>query len=208
VTRRRQSPHGEAEVRGRSVSPAQKRGREDEWKEAKSKKNVRKTALGTSKVDLSSIGAAQGLAGPVQFYIGNTTAKADEDTIKTVLDACAKSLEFRDKFEVVDIELLTKEDNPRTKCWRVAVPYHCKILMENPEMFPPGWRTRRFFSARTSVSDKRRRVHEQSVVDTVLAQQKQSKEILQRQENERQELATGSQHIQCSAGSSLSVSQW
>ena len=86
------TPQGEVEVRGMSVSPSQKRGRE-EWHQVgdknKSKKNVRKTEVGTSSVDFSGIEGAQ--AGPVQFYIGNTNARSSIETIKTVLARSAES---------------------------------------------------------------------------------------------------------------------
>ena len=153
---------GHVKVRGRS--PSQKRG--NEWMTAgnpkikKVKKTVRKTEVGTSSVDLSDLGiAAQ--AGPIQFYIGNTFGTCDEETITNVLIKCAQNIDKDVKFDVLGVELLTKEDNPRSKCWKVVVPHHCREIMERPDMFPPGWRHRRFYGGGGgggSRSDKRQKV--------------------------------------------------
>ena len=58
-------------------------------------------------------------------------------------------------FDVSDVELLTKE-KPRTKCWKVEVPYKHRELMEKDEMYPLGWRHRKFFGGRRRVEKKAR----------------------------------------------------
>ena len=51
-------------------------------------------------------------------------------------------------FTVIKAELLTKDVNPRTKCLKVSVPYKYRVLMENNELYPAGWRYRKFFASR------------------------------------------------------------
>ena len=58
--------------------------KEDEMKktcQTQGRRRARNAGLGTSKVDLGGVKLA-GLAGPVEYYIGNTTKKADNETIK------------------------------------------------------------------------------------------------------------------------------
>ena len=107
----------------------------------------RKFANGTSQVKLDDIAPA-GLAGPVDYYICNTDKRADGDIIKRVLKKCAAPIEGGNDLEVLEVELLNTEENQRTKCWRVSVPFKFKVLMENDELYPPGWKHRRFFGAR------------------------------------------------------------
>ena len=49
---------------------------------------------------------------------------------------------------MIKAELLTKDVNPRTKCLKVSVPYKYRVLMENNELYPAGWRYRKFFASR------------------------------------------------------------
>ena len=88
---------------------------------------------------------------------------------------CSDNLNFDGNFEVVDIELLTLDENPRSKCWRVAVPYKCKDLM-----LPCGWWTRRFFGGRGKISDKRQQVS-QDVEQMVINQERKDQELKQKQ---------------------------
>ena len=184
----RLTPHGQVEVRGRS--PSQKRDRENRWETVenqnvrKVKKTIRKTEVGTSSVDLSQIGAAA-QAGPIQYYIGNTTGRAEKEDINEVLMKCAENLDPHKTFEVLDIELLTKVENPRSKCWKVVVPYHCREIMEKPEMFPPGWRHRRFYSGSGGNirSDKRQKVKSAEEMEQEVQEFQQR--VQQEQENER-----------------------
>ena len=70
----------------------------------------------------------------MNFYIGNTSGRADDESIKKILHRCTEALEDDDKFEVIEIECLTKDESPHTKCWWVAVPYNCKE-MAGPRIF-------------------------------------------------------------------------
>ena len=66
-----------------------------------------------------------------------------------------------------------------SKCWKEAVPYNCRELIEKPKMFPPGWRHRRFFGYRADAGDKRPRVSVPSVEQWVLEKQEKQRELLQ-----------------------------
>ena len=66
----------------------------------------------------------------VQYYIGNTTGKADESVIRKVLEKCSVPLlEGADGPLVIEkVQLLTCEQDPRTKCWRIEVPFKFKAV--------------------------------------------------------------------------------
>ena len=87
-------------------------------------------------------------AGPVEFYISNTSNLSDRDGIKKVLETTAAKLENAAGFTVTKVEILTKDPNPRSKCWKVTVPYKFRELMETGELYPAGWRYRKFFASR------------------------------------------------------------
>ena len=57
---------------------------------------------------------------------------------------------------MVDIECLTREEEPRTKCWKVVVPYKYREVMENDELFPEGWRHRKFYGSRNTSDQKKK----------------------------------------------------
>jgi hypothetical protein len=103
--------------------------------------------VGKSNVDLAAMGLAAE-AGPVEIYISNTANTSDEESIKKVLETTASKIEDTEGFTVIKAELLTKDINPRTKCWKVSVPYKFRELMENDELYPAGWRYRKFFASR------------------------------------------------------------
>ena len=140
----------------RDISPSQKRPRMEE-EEARPReeespwvtvaRKPRKTAVGKSNVDLAAMGLAAE-AGPVEIYISNTANTSDEESIKKVLETTASKIEDTEGFTVIKAELLTKDINPRTKCWKVSVPYKFRELMENDELYPAGWRYRKFFASR------------------------------------------------------------
>ena len=139
----------------RDLSPSQKRARTEE-QEARPReespwikvvKKPRKTAVGKSSIDLEAIGV-EAEAGPIEMYISNTSNKSDNDAIKKVLETSAANIDISLNFKVTKVELLTKEANPRTKCYKVTVPFKHRELMENEELYPAGWRYRKFYSAR------------------------------------------------------------
>ena len=91
----------------------------------------------------ASLAEFNDLAGPEQFWIGNTRSSTNEDKMIEVLQKCAQSLSV-EGFNVEGVHCLTKDENPRTKSWKVTVPARFKELMANPAMYPQGWSHRPF----------------------------------------------------------------
>ena len=59
------------------------------------------------------------------------------------------------------------------------MPYKFMSLMENPELYPEGWRHRRFFGTR-KVHDKNKQPRlEVSVVDEVMKEVEQERQLVQ-----------------------------
>ena len=46
--------------------------------------------------------------------------------------------------EIEQCNLLTKEQNTRTRVWRVVVPNKYKEVMQDDRMYPSGWHHREF----------------------------------------------------------------
>ena len=118
---------------------SQKRTREeteqfDQFKEYQTRNQARrqrKIAYGCSQVNVEDAGSAA----PVEFYVGNTTPRATQEIIESVLVKCAKGLETDTLFSIVEVrQLATHIENPRTSCWKVVVPYRFKQLMEKDEL--------------------------------------------------------------------------
>ena len=61
--------------------------------------------------------------------------------IKSVLERCAVPLleDSSDPLVIESVHCLTKDPEPRTKCWRVVVPPKFKAIMENSMLYPEGW---------------------------------------------------------------------
>ena len=64
--------------------------------------------------------------------------------------------------------MLTLEDNPRTNCWRVVVPYKYISLMENAELYPEGWRHRKFFGSRKAKDKNKKPRMEENIVEEIM----------------------------------------
>ena len=110
-------------------------------------KKQRKVAYGSSQVNIEE----EGSAAPVEYYIGNTTPRATKEIIESVLIKCAEGVETGTLFSVVEVQqLATHIVDPRTKCWKVVVPYKYKNLMEKDELYPSGWTHRKFFGPRSN----------------------------------------------------------
>ena len=153
--------------RERSKSPSVKRKHgESEGDEGfRRQGRPRKTAVGASKVKVDGVGDYQP---SLQYYIGNTPGKASPEVIKKVLAKCSEPLLTEGQLEIEEIELLTLEDNPRTKCWRIVVPYKHMSLMENPELYPEGWRSRKFFGSRKGKDKNKNQRLDGDVVDEIM----------------------------------------
>ena len=138
-----QGSRGRAVVRQERIetsrTPSIKRARvreNGEWEVVQGKKNnKKKAAVGKSTADLSEFGD---LAGPVQFWIGNTAVQTTKETVEGALRKCAENV-GQSEFSVSDIYCLTKTDNPRMKTWKVTVSARWKEHMMMGEMYPPGW---------------------------------------------------------------------
>ena len=131
----------------RSVS--RKRTREGEgageWREVTHQRGRKPRARPKAVTGTASLAEFDDLAGPEQFWIGNTRASTDEDKVKEVLQKCAESLKV-ESFTIENVFCLTKDTNPQTKSWKVSVPARFKELMGNPGMYPRGWSHRVFHS--------------------------------------------------------------
>ena len=113
----------------------------------------------------------------LQYYIGNTPGKATEEVIRKVLEKCAVPLldDSRGSLVIESVHCLTKDTDPRTKCWRVVVPPGFKDIMENTMLYPQGWKFREFVGIfRNSRATKKIRLADNDVVDQVMAEVNQS----------------------------------
>ena len=114
-----------------------------EWREVTHQRGRKPRARPQAVTGTASLAEFNDLAGPEQFWIGNTRSSTNEDKMIEVLQKCAQNLSVED-FTVEGVHCLTKEDNPRTKSWKVTVPSRFKELMANPAMYPQGWSHRAF----------------------------------------------------------------
>ena len=116
--------------------------------------------------------------------MGNTTPRANPDIIKAVLVKCAT--EIGKDLQVLDVKCLTTGmDNPRTRSWKVKVPYKFKELMEKNELYPEGWTYRKFFAPRNAnqgAGNKKAR-QDDELVQQVLQEQQQTGQADQSVEN-------------------------
>ena len=106
----------------------------------------RKTNCGKSTVTLDGVEAA-----PVDIFVGNTNPRATEDKIKEVLMLSAGQMPEKPTLVINEVKCLNNleiEPNPRTRCWRITVPYACKDLMLDDNLYPTGWSHRKFFPAK------------------------------------------------------------
>ena len=98
-----------------------------------------------TKSNFTLVGAE---AAPVDMFIGNTNPLATADMIKTVLTKSATQVNQDIALNVLDVKCLNdfeRDPNPRSKCWKVTVPYAFKEFMEKDEVYPTGWSHRKFF---------------------------------------------------------------
>ena len=108
----------------------------------------------------------------LQYFLGNTPGKASDDVIRKVLVRCAEPL-----MDVIEsVNCLTKDTEPRTRCWRIVVPPRFKDIMENSLLYPEGWRFREFVGIfrNPSRSAKKARPNENDIVAQVMAENSQS----------------------------------
>ena len=141
---------------GRYVSP--KRSREEsnnengdnnqqdgEWRKPPHRK-PRKVTYGKSKVTIEGAEAA-----PVDIFIGNTNPNATPEIIAKVMKQCALDLPEKIELEVLEVKCLNNletDANPRTRCWKLTVPYRFRELMARDDLYYCGWSHRQFFPPR------------------------------------------------------------
>ena len=90
-------------------------------------------------------------AAPIDIFVGNTNPMATPEKIAAVMKQCAEQLQDKTELEVLEVKCLTNLElmpNPRTKCWKLTVPYKFKELMAQDELYPAGWSHRPFFPPR------------------------------------------------------------
>jgi hypothetical protein len=127
-------------------------------------------------------------AAPLEFYVGNTTPRATAEIIGSVLTKCAKGVEPTTSFKVLEVvQLATHLENPRTKSWKVLVPYKFKQLMEQETMYPSGWVHRKFFGARKAKDNtsKQPRLDDKLVQEYHEEQEKKRVELQKQAEAEQ-----------------------
>ena len=107
--------------------------------------------FGTNRVTLAGAEAA-----PVDFFIGNTRPDSTEELIKQALVMCGENHgDMPAELKQGDIQVkllnnLDEEPNPRTKCWKVTVPYIFREVLGMDTFFPNGWSHRKFHNKKTS----------------------------------------------------------
>ena len=110
------------------------------------KKTRKEFSTGTSNVRI------EGVDGPLQpshqHFVGNTPGSMSEDTLVKVLKELAAPLMAQEgiegTLEVEQCNLLTIEENFRTRVWRVVVPHKYSAILKDDRMYPTGWRHREF----------------------------------------------------------------
>ena len=83
----------------------------------------RKTNFGKNTTEVNIEGAE---AAPYEVFVGNTHPKATEAIIADALTKCALTLPDKPDLKIIHVKCLTNLDrdpHPRTKCWRIQVPY-------------------------------------------------------------------------------------
>lgn len=158
-------PNGSGRDRVGSTSSV-KRGRDgdvdsDGFKQPYRRKN-RKVTYGKSQVTMEGAEAA-----PIEIFIGNTNPKATPDIIEKVMKKCAGNLPEKVELTVLEVKCLNnleKDPSPRTRCWKITVPYVHRELMDSDELYPTGWSYRKFFAPR-SQQNKAKRHHADPVLE-------------------------------------------
>ena len=142
---------GAGQERGRSVSP--KRRREDSDNDGAGgvpfqtiQRKPRKVTYGKSQVTMDGAEAA-----PIDIFIGNTNPRATPQIIEAVMKKCAGELPEKVELQVLEVKCLNNlevDPNPRTRCWKISVPYKFRELMAKDELYPAGWSHRHLFPPR------------------------------------------------------------
>ena len=90
-------------------------------------------------------------AAPVEIFVGNTNPRATEEKVKEVLLLSASMMPEKPELIINEVKCLNNlevDPNPRTRCWKISVPYAWKDLMDDDNLYPAGWSHRKFYAAR------------------------------------------------------------
>ena len=72
----------------------------------------------------------------------------EKETLELVLKELAvtvmRDLGLDGPLEVQECNSMTKEQNTRTRVWRVVVPHKHRSVMQDDRMYPTGWHHREF----------------------------------------------------------------
>ena len=126
-----------------------------------------------ANVGRNSITVPGAEAAPIEIFIGNTNPRATEDLIKQVLVMAMDGMSgkpadlAKEDIKVECKNNLTLEPNPRTKCWKVTVPYLFKDIMEKDEFFPSGWSHRKWFSGNGKNASQNKRPRQDPIQDLI-----------------------------------------
>ena len=143
----------------RDRSSSSKRHRsdsEEEWETQPKRKNKKKRGQKVTTPDVRE-GTAQlsgsdmdDLTGPIRYWVGGTNTNVTEEQIKGALKKTTQTLGFTN-FEILEVKCLNKrfDDNGEereyhSKSWQIQVPYKCREAMETSQIFPGGWKHRRW----------------------------------------------------------------
>ena len=96
----------------------------------------KKKELSTGTADLQSIpGVEVPLQASYQHFVANTPGNMDKDTLEKVFKELSKSVMAEKgidgELQIEDCNLLTKEENTRTRVWRVLVPNKFRVVMQD-----------------------------------------------------------------------------
>ena len=83
-----------------------------------------------------------------QHFVGNTPGNMGQETMELVFKELAVAVMeekgIEGPLEIEQCNSLTKEQNTRTRVWRVVVPHKYKEVMQDDRMYPSGWHHREF----------------------------------------------------------------
>ena len=67
-----------------------------------------------------------------------------EVVLKELAVTVMEDKEMSGSLEIEQCNLLTREENTRTRVWRVVVPHKYKEIMQDDRLYPSGWHHREF----------------------------------------------------------------
>ena len=111
------------------------------------KKKKKEVSKGTATLE-SIPGVAVPLQPAYQHFVRNTPGNMEKETLELVFKELAVSVMneqgLEGTLEIEQVNLMTKEENARTRVWRVVVPDKYRAVMQDDRMYPSGWHHREF----------------------------------------------------------------